>query len=137
MHNRSEWLRGSPGPKTIKGREYKNLVEFSRKCQTCEAPFSIYVTSKIAAGHADSNSFGLKNCPDHRRNKTGAQGVEVEQLRMANNIMRQELEGLYARDKDLFAENQALKARLATYELQGAMATFGGVPALTFPWDAP
>lgn len=113
MHDRTEWLRGPPGPKTIKGREYKNLTEFSRRCATCEAPFSIYVTDKIAAGHADSNSFGLKNCPEHRRTATRADNGEVEQLRMANSVMRQELEGLYARDKELFAENQELKARLA------------------------
>lgn len=138
MHDRSAWLRGTPGPKIIKGREYKNLVEFSRKCQTCEKPFSIFVTSKIAAGHADSNSFGLKNCPEHRRNRSAGDVADTERLRMENNVMREELAGLYERDKAQFAEIQELKGRLAQYELQGALSStpLPGVSgrALTFPW---
>lgn len=121
MHDRSKWTIGTTGDHVIKGRTYKNLTEFSRPCAACAKPFSIFVTSRIASGFADSNSFGLKNCPEHRRN-SAASGVDVEALRMANNVMKQELEGLYARDTGLFAENQALKARLATYELQPAMA---------------
>lgn len=121
MHDRSDWTQGNGGPKTLGNRTYKNLTEFTRSCATCKKPFSIFVTGKIAAGHADSNSFGLKNCPEHRRNRSMAQGIDTDTLRMANNVMKAELEGLYARDKDLFAEVQALKARLSKYELQPAM----------------
>lgn len=133
MHDRTEWIKGRTGPVTLKnkrGREhtYANLTEFTRPCKTCEKPFSIFVTSKIAAGHADSNSFGLKNCEEHRQGHGGVSSVEVEALRMSNATMRAELTGLYERDKALFAENQVLKARLATYELQSAMAAVAKMP---------
>lgn len=116
MHDRSKWTRGSTGDHTIKNRPYKNLTEFSRRCATCDGLFSIFVTSKIADGHADSNSFGLKNCPNHRRAPIRTDDAETERLRMANRVMSEELEGFYARDRELFAENQALKARLAIHE---------------------
>lgn len=120
MHDRTEWTRGTANEVKVKNRTYKNLVEFSRPCATCEKPFSIFVTKKIADGHADSNSFGLKNCPDHRRNKPIGEAGDAVQ--MANNTMKEELAGLYARDKAMFAEIQELKARLAKYELGPAMA---------------
>lgn len=132
MHDRTEWTRGQAGDIKVKNRTYKNLVEFSRPCATCQKPFSIYVTNKIAGGHADSNSFGLKNCPEHRRNKATGDLSDVEALRMANSVMKQELAGLYARDKDQFAELQELKARLASYELQGAMSAVAEDPYLLF-----
>lgn len=121
MHDRTGWIKGTSGTKVLKGRTYKDLTEFSRPCATCNQPFSIFVTSKIAMGHADSNSFGLKNCEDHRKNKTAAQSDETDALRMANRVMKEELAGLYDRDRNQFAEIQALKAKLAGYELQGAM----------------
>ena len=121
MHDRSEWTRGTPGPKTIKGREYKNLVEFTRSCTTCGEPFSIFVTQKIANGHADSNSFALKNCDKHRRNRSATDEHEVETLRTANVTMREELTGLYASNKELFDELQIAKAKLAQYELPAAL----------------
>lgn len=119
MHDRTEWKRGEPGPRKIGKKTYVNLVEFSRSCATCGKPFSIHVTAKIANGGADSNSFGLKNCLEHRRGGP-KDTTELDQLRMANNVMREELDGLYARDKELFAENQVLKARLVVYETPNA-----------------
>src|SRR5437868_13201993 len=106
MHDRSEWTRGPSGPQTIKTasgkmRTYANLAEFKRPCATCGELFSIYVTPKIAAGHADSNSFGLKNCEKHRRNRSLADSDELETLRTANATMREELEGLYAQVQEL------------------------------------
>lgn len=121
MHDRTQWTRGVSGPQTIKGKSYKNLIEFKRPCVTCSQSFSIFVTSKIAGGHADSNSFGLKNCEQHRRNKSIADGGETDVLRTANVTMREELTGLYVRNKQLFDEAQVLKGRLAVYELSGAM----------------
>lgn len=121
MHDRTAWERGTPGPKMIKGREYKNLVEFSRPCVTCDKPFSIFVTSKIANGHADSNSFALKNCPEHRRNRSAAEESEVETLRTANVTMREELTGLYEQVRVQFEELQVAKAKLAKYELPDAL----------------
>lgn len=145
MHDRTAWTRGPAGPKIIGRRTYSNLVEFSRKCASCGGPFSIFVTNKIAEGHADSNSFGLKNCEMHRRSGPKVETSELNDLRMANGVMREELAGLYARDKELFAEVQRLKARLSQYEVPSAMAVaslyenaepFVLAPALTFPWDA-
>lgn len=114
MHDRTPWTRGPAGPKEIKGRIYKKLIEFSRPCASCGQPFSIFVTEKIAAGHADSNSFGLRNCERHRRNKTAQDAAEVETLRTYSTTVKDELAGLYA-------ENKALRERLALYELPQAM----------------
>jgi hypothetical protein len=157
MHDRTPWTRGRTGDfqlKNTKGKErtYRGLTEFTRPCATCGEPFAIHVTAKIAAGEADSNSFGLKNCEQHRRNFVATEAVTNETLRMANDVMKQELAGLYERNQELFAEVQVLKARLAQYELQPAMefsrgrvvkelpfdleeAQANGDAALTFPWQ--
>lgn len=119
MHDRTPWTRGGDGPRVIKDHTYKNLTEFWRPCAACDKPFSIFVTKKIASGEADSNSFGLKNCPEHRRGSTRTESPELEALRMANSVMKQELEGLYERDAEQFAELQELKARVAIFETEG------------------
>lgn len=121
MHDRTGWTRGKSGAQVIRGRTYDNLVEFYRTCANCEKPFSIFVTAKIAAGHADSNSFGLKNCEAHRRNKASADNGDTETLRSANVTMREELTGLYERVRMQFEELQVLKAKLSVYELGPAM----------------
>lgn len=102
MHDRTEWTRGEGGA----GKK-KNLVEFTRPCVSCGKPFAILVTEKIADGHADSNSFGLKNCEEHRRGSP----------KSAARVMQAELDELYRRDRAQFAEIQELKAKLAAYEL--------------------
>ena len=56
---------------------------------------------------------------------------EIDQLRMANNVMKEELDGLYTRNKELFAEIQVLKAQLAKYELGPAMAAMQN----KMPWQ--
>jgi hypothetical protein len=99
MRDRTGWTRGAADL----GRK-KNLVEFSRPCATCGKPFSILVTKKIASGKADSNSFGLKNCEEHRRGTAPKRDLEAE------------IAILQKRDKELFAENMALKAKLAALE---------------------
>lgn len=137
MHDRTPWTRGPDGPKFIKNRTYRNLVEFSRPCATCQKPFSILVTNKIASGTADSNSFGLKNCPEHRRSSVRVDNTELETLRMANQTMRQELVGLYQRDKDMFAEVQALKAQIVGIAA-GSVGEFRfaeGGSASKMPWE--
>lgn len=134
MHDRTPWTRGEAGEVKIKNRIYKNLVEFSRECATCKKPFSIYVTENIADGKSDSNSFGLKNCEEHRRNKPTVELAEIEALKMANSTMKEELAGLYVRDREQFAQIQELKARLSAYELGPAMAAMNNLEKL--PWDA-
>lgn len=131
MRDRSDWIKGATGSQTINGRPYPNLTAYTRPCATCNKPFSIYVTGKIASGRADSNSFGLRNCEEHRRNKSAADSAGTEALVTANNTMRDELTGLYARVKEMFEELQVAKARLATYELQGAMKA----QAHKMPWE--
>lgn len=112
MRDRTAWEKGATGPQTINGHTYKNLTRFTRLCAVCGEPFSIFVTAKIAAGQADSNSFGLTTCEKHRRNKTNTS--EVDTLRTANATMKDELAGLYERVREL-------EARLAKYELPAAM----------------
>lgn len=129
MRDRTGWLRKAQGPVRIKNKTYKNLAEFSRPCGKCGEEFSIFVTPKIADGEADSNSFGLKNCAKHRRNG----GPIEEQTTMENNTMRDELNGLYARQATLEAENKLLATKLATYELQPAMAV--AAQQKKFPWN--
>lgn len=121
MHDRSAWTRGRTGETEINGHTYKNLTEFYRPCATCGNNFSIYVTGRVAAGHADSNSFGLKNCEEHRRNRPKSDS-DGPKLHAANVTMAEELKGLYARVQEQFEEIQRLKARLALYELPAAFA---------------
>ena len=102
MHDRTEWTRGT----TIRTTRGKELFEFARPCATCGKSFSVFVNQKIADGEADSNSFGLKNCEEHRRNN-----------RPAKRDWEAELAVLYERDKAQVAEIQQLKAQLHAYEL--------------------
>jgi len=126
MHDRSEWTRGATGPVTLKGKKYKELVQFSRPCATCTEPFAIYVTKVIASGKADSNSFGLKNCAMHRRNKVGAEiGDEYSQVVTERNEA-------WELNTDLMSQNADLRRRLATYELPAAMAAAQN----KMPWEA-
>ncbi len=116
MRDRTPWTqKPDTGPIRLGRKTYKNLVEFTRPCATCAEEFSIFVTAVVADGRSDSNSFGLINCEKHRKSKLIH--ADVETL-MANNTMKQELEGLYARNKEL-------TERLAKYELQPAMAGLG------------
>jgi len=127
MHDRSGWERGEAGAVVIKGKKYPNLVPFTRACATCGGKFSIFVTEKIADGEADTNSFGLKNCEDHRRNKTAADNTEVEMLRAANKTMTEELTAAYTHIREL-------QTRLNKYELQPALEALVNKPSLgTWP----
>lgn len=133
IDRRHGWERGASGEVKLKGRTYKDLTEFKRPCATCGNYFSIFVTAKIAEGRADSNSFGLRNCEEHRRLPVPkADSPELEQLRMENRTMKEELDGLYKRDAEHFAEIQQLKARLSKYELTPALQAAGDLTK--FPW---
>lgn len=134
MHDRTEWTRGTTGPQTIKGKRYDNLTEFHRPCATCEEPFSIFVTPKIASGAADSNSFGLKNCERHRLNKSTADvdmlRAENEQLKLVNRNLRDECEGHIAYIAELKAMLPA--SALDVMREQAQKVT---TPAPLFPWN--
>lgn len=113
-HDRTSWERCEEGPRLIGGRSYATLVEFKRPCSVCGKRFSIFVTRNIADKKADSNSFGLRNCDLHRRHRVGKSEKAV--LRSKDRIMAEELDGLYAIERELrkevlklLAENAALK----------------------------
>ena len=121
---------------TLGKKEYRNMEEWARPCGVCGEKFNIYVR---ANGGMVNSSFGLKTCKEHRGQKIVG-GVldteELEKLRMANNVMKDELDGLYARNAALFAELQIVKAENATlrnkfapYELQPAMERAAAFPA--------
>lgn len=124
MPNKDGWTMDREHEKITLGKKnYRNMEEWSRPCAVCGAKFFIYTQAK--ASNINS-SFGLKTCAAHRGQRPGAvQGLpdpnEFERLRTANANMTQELAELHPYNKELFEEVQRLKARLATYELQGAM----------------
>lgn len=130
---RAAWER-VPGLHEIsngKNKVYRRMVRFERACKTCTEPFGIYVTEHCADNEGHNSNFGLRNCEKHRM-KMVAQGVnadEVEKLRMTVSTMKAELDPLYAYNKELFAELQVAKARLALYELQPAMERAASIPA--------
>lgn len=127
MRDRTAWTRCAPGSQKIRGKKYKNLIEFTRPCQACNKPFSIFVTQRIADGEADTNNFGLRNCEEHRRSPRppSMDENEMEALRSRIRVMGDELTGLYALNKELTIEVEALR---------------GGKPALVggnkMPWEA-
>lgn len=141
MPSKEGWTHERDHDKVTLGKkQYRNMEEWSRPCALCGNPFSIFV--RTGAGELNS-SFGLRTCKDHRGQKipggSVTDGPEIEALRMSNAVMKQELDGAYAQAKTLFEENQVLKARLARYELQGAIQEHAtnSEPAsnLTFPWS--
>jgi hypothetical protein len=117
MRDREGWEKGNSGEQVVNGKTYKNLTQFTRKCATCGEPFSIYVTRKIASGHADSNSFGLKNCERHRRNKTVDDSNSMAEL-------REELKGMQELREEWSAVWKICHPLLSPFGLVG-VDTFG------------
>lgn len=135
-----ERMQGTHDIDNGKGKTYRGLVRFERACAACQEPFAIHVTRNVADGVAHNTGFGLRNCEKHRM-KMVAHGAtastdEVEKLRMMVSTMKDELDPLYARNTAMFAEIQVLKAenevlrgKFATYELQPAMERAAKLPA--------
>lgn len=125
MPTKDGWTHHIDHEKVTLGRkQYRNMEEWQRPCMVCAEPFSIFVR---ANGNGMVNSsFGLRTCNAHRGERPGANGTadpgEVAKLRSANATMREELDGLYIRLREVFEELQVSKAKLATYELGPAMA---------------
>jgi hypothetical protein len=100
----------------LQGKQYRHMTEWSRPCSICSVSFSIFEKT----GAIDANSrFGNKTCDAHRGLipaiekgvlawDSGAKCIipgpalggvnlaELQQLRMINKCMKEELEGLYA-----------------------------------------
>lgn len=131
MRSREGWTRLPDAPVRAgkNNKLYKYLVSFSRPCAHCGEPFVIRVTKRIADGEADSNSFGLRNCEKHRRNSCA--DPLADEVVMKNNVMTEELQGLYGTVANLTAEVTELRRRLAQYELPAAMKLQA---EKTFPW---
>lgn len=131
------WQGGAPVTKHWNG-DFIHLYRVTRPCATCGAEISLDVTKKALQGFSKNAGLLLRNCPKCRaERKNGGPGSrggtsrpqtaaapepvtdvgELETLRTANATMKTELDPLYARNRELFEEVQALKARLAKYEL--------------------
>lgn len=142
----TKWWRGN----------FVHLYRLHKPCAQCKLEMSIDVTQAALEGSAKNAGLQLKRCVTCReaskigggsRPRTFVPEVtsppgdnELETLRMANRVMKEELDGLYGRDRGLFAEVQELKARLATYELQPAMVQAQNGTAISsvlpkMPWE--
>lgn len=113
MHDRSHWERKGEGPRYLKGRNYKKLVEFTRPCKSCGQPFSIFVTAPIAEGFKDTNSFALVNCEMHRR---GSGSKETDTLRAKDAVMTEELQGMYGIERELRSKLAAMEQKIAALQ---------------------
>jgi hypothetical protein len=156
-HSRDGWThREDHASVYIEGKQYRSMREWSRPCVVCGTDILAFEKS----GTVDANSrFGNKTCKDHRGLlpamergfiawsvtlrgivpgpscvSSDVPAVTDESLRMANKVMTEELDGLYADNKDL-------KARLAKYELQPALVAehsghaSNGVLPTKLPWE--
>ena len=128
MPSKDGWVHDRDHEKiTLGKKQYRNMEEWSRPCGICAEKFSIFVRTNNNG--TVNSSFGLRTCKQHRGEKiTGgivaADMPAMETLKMANKCMTEELDGLYAENKDL-------KTRLARYELQPAMEAAQN----KMPWD--
>ena len=114
-HKRDGWEQ-QPGLHEVnggKGKVYRNMVRFDRRCATCNESFGVYVTESCADGMTHNSSFGLKNCEKHRMRMVAHGGAgsagELEKLQMMVSVMKQELEGLYATERELRARIRDLE----------------------------
>jgi hypothetical protein len=122
------WQGGAPVTKFWNGN-FIHLYRVTRACANCAAEISLDVTKNALDGSKKNAGLLLRNCPKCRaERKAGGPGSrggnsrpttrsepttgtsdELESLRTANATMKEELEGLYAQNKEL-------RQRLASYE---------------------
>lgn len=139
---------------TSNGTQYRNMQTWQRKCALCDVEFVAHTpgsappdapptvtTCEEHRGAPQAIKYGWlawdgKNVVPGPRMKIGAAGMAstdgVDAMQMANSVMKEELAGLYASRNDLFQEVQALKAKLAQYDLPAAMAAAQN----KMPWEA-
>jgi hypothetical protein len=147
------WQGGEAVTKKWNG-DFIHLYRVRRACKTCNAEIKLDVTKNALMGFRKNAGLLLRNCPTCRaERKNGGPGSrggksrpvadapselsglevetnapELETLRMANHVMREELEGLYATVAEL-------KSRLALYELPAAMHLANGLQQKKMPWE--
>lgn len=144
------WSGGDAVVKFWRGN-FAHLYRVTRPCKTCDAEISIDVTKAALLGTKQNTGLALRNCPTCRAaRKAGGVGsrggtsrplaeggtppavaatppvvaVTDETLLMANQVMKEELDGLYLVVKEL-------RDRLAQYELQPAVRR----AAENMPWE--
>jgi hypothetical protein len=145
------WTYVEPVQRWFQG-SFRAAHKLVRQCPTCSNAIELDVTTKALKGEAKNHGLALRRCKACRQAlKKGpqaytihkeavqqpVQGVPVvtdESLRSMVKVMTEEMDGLYAENKDL-------KARLAKYELQPALvrenlghASNGGLPT-KLPWE--
>lgn len=136
------WQGGAPVTKYW-GGSYVHLYRLTRACATCTAEISLDVTKGALDGTKKNAGLLLRNCPKCRAERkaggVGSRGgrsrpvagdapaqavadtTELEALRAAVVTMKEELEGLYAQNKEL-------REQLAQHELDAINGSV--VPAL-------
>lgn len=145
------WSGGAPVSKHWRGTFYK-LFRVTRPCATCGGIISLDVSRRALEGTAHNAGLRMTNCAECRaeqKAKPGGPGsrggmsrpvvtrperpnsASPDELKMANAVMTQELEGLYATVRELRSTVVELRDRLTLYELQPAMQAV----AAKMPWD--
>lgn len=150
-HSREGWVHVTDHASTyIEGKQYKHMREWSRPCAICGGAIAAFekmntvdansrFSNRTCKEHrgllpafekgfiAWNKDAGAIVAGGKCKNSDGtgeivtADGEELERLRMMVASMKEELDPLYARNKELFAEIQVLKAKMATFLLQPAM----------------
>lgn len=123
MPTKDGWTHDSDHDKlTLGAKTYRNMQTWSRPCGVCGERFAIHVRSN---GDVVNSAFGLKTCKAHRGQKINGAAINHERVaeleKELADAYETNLENL-ARIKSLFEELQVCKAKLAGYELSGAMA---------------
>lgn len=96
----------------------KNAGIHLKRCATCRAKTKALNTSSRPHVEGEITKHALEQIP--------VDVLEVDQLRTANATMKEELKGLYA-------QNSALRERLAKYELAPAMEAVASGQRM--PWE--
>lgn len=111
----SGWRYDKPVRKWFQGG-FRNAHRITRECPTCAGTYAIEVTTAALLGSAANHGLALRRCKACRaalkrggveyaarkeQDGTGADISELERLRAANATMKEELSGLYARNKEL------------------------------------
>lgn len=138
-HSRDGWTHVQDHSSVyLDGKQYRHMREWRRPCVVCEGDVQVF--EKVGAVDANSR-FSNRTCKDHRgmlpaiekgylawskdlrgmvpgpscvsSEPAAISTEELEELRMANKIMKEELSGLYARRNELIAEVEELKKLLA------------------------
>lgn len=133
------WTGGAAKTKWWRGK-HVHLYTLKKPCAECHREMTIDVTRGAIEGTAKNAGLHLARCPECRAKSVGTNSrpavagdmpwikpeptPEVEQLRSAVLTMTEELNGLYAL-------NRELRDRLAKYELAPALAAIAG----GHPWE--